>query len=137
MHLFSEGGISFCDFDGDGNDDLTLSSQSSEMIQIYKNQIWIFQLNTIMMNILDTSHSKTLLWVDFDNDGDKDLFIANYNAPDRLYRNLGSGNFDDITSSSGISTESTYTTAACWADYDNDGLLDLCTWVEWVWIVLM
>ena len=122
---FFGGGISFCDFDGDGNDDLTLSSQSGEMIQIYKNQIWIFQLNTIMMNILDTSHSKTLLWVDFDNDGDKDLFISNYNAPDRLYRNVGGGNFDDITSSSGISNESTYTTAACWADYDNDGLLDL------------
>lgn len=60
---------------------------------------------------------------DFDNDGDKDLFVAGFRS-NALYRNTGEGTFEDITSEAGIASDK-WSVAAGWFDYDNDGLLDL------------
>ena len=60
---------------------------------------------------------------DMDNDGDLDVFLANY-GPDRLYRNNGDGTFDDVTDVSGIDN-SAWAASAGFFDYDRDGLLDL------------
>lgn len=65
---------------------------------------------------------------DYDNDGDLDLFFTTVYGGDagRLYRNDGNWNFSNVTSSEGLSGQpSTYQNA--WADYDNDGDLDLIT----------
>jgi hypothetical protein len=61
---------------------------------------------------------------DFDNDGYMDLFYTSFNSPDQnvLCRNNGDGSFTEIPSESFISGN--YVTA--WADFDNDGDLDLC-----------
>jgi hypothetical protein len=71
---------------------------------------------------------------DYDNDGDLDLFFTTVyavasggisNFP-RLYRNDGNWNFTDVTASEGLSgIRPTY--QAAFADYDNDGDLDLAT----------
>jgi autotransporter-associated beta strand protein len=69
---------------------------------------------------------------DYDNDGDLDLFfttvyeVASYGTPNfpRLYRNDGNWNFTDVTASEGLSGISP-TYQAAFADYDNDGDLDL------------
>ncbi len=71
---------------------------------------------------------------DFDNDGDLDLFyttvypvgsggIHNYPV---LYRNDGDWAFTDVTAQFGL-TKLGATYQAAWADYDNDGYLDLIT----------
>lgn len=62
---------------------------------------------------------------DFDNDGDLDLYFTTVYAGDHsvLYRNEGDWHFVDVTGASGIATERTY--QAAWADFDNDGDLDL------------
>ncbi|MEA2434199.1 MAG: enediyne biosynthesis protein [Actinomycetota bacterium] len=62
-------------------------------------------------------------FADYDNDGDEDLYITN-DGPDRLYRNDGTGSFEDVTGAAGISDNLNGTSMA-WGDYDNDGFLDL------------
>jgi hypothetical protein len=68
---------------------------------------------------------------DYDNDGYLDLFFATINStgtfPDRsvLYRNEGNWTFTDVTAVAGIDSHHTY--QAAWADFDNDGDLDLIT----------
>ena len=62
---------------------------------------------------------------DFDNDGDLDLLFTTVYRGDFsvLYRNDGDWRFTEVTGQSGIVTERTY--QAAWADFDNDGDLDL------------
>jgi len=63
--------------------------------------------------------------VDHDQDGDIDLFVGNEaGVADQLYRNDGSGQFEEIAGTVGLAhTGSTRT--ALWIDYDGDGDLDL------------
>ncbi len=61
---------------------------------------------------------------DFDNDGFEDLFIPANISPNRLFKNMGDGTFQDITAGSGIETGGLTKTGA-WGDIDNDGDLDL------------
>jgi hypothetical protein len=63
-------------------------------------------------------------WTDYDNDGDLDLFAANLNDKNGLYRNDGGGKFTPIINGS-IVTESHSTWGCAWGDYDNDGDMDL------------
>ena len=118
------GGVSFCDFDNDGWDDLTFSSQDGDPIRFYKNNNGSF--NQIFPNIVDpNSETRQLTWGDYDNDGDKDLFVTSLNASNRLYRNDGGLNFTDVTISAGFNTAVLYTIGASWGDINNDGLLDI------------
>jgi len=64
---------------------------------------------------------------DFDNDGLLDLFFSTVYPRDHcvLYRNRGNWEFVDVTHRTGVSGRLTY--QATWADFDNDGDLDLLT----------
>jgi len=73
--------------------------------------------------LADTGNGRGAAWGDYDGDGDQDLFIANYNQPDKLLRNDGSGVFTDVTTAP--MNETGRSTGAAWADYDNDGDVDL------------
>lgn len=64
---------------------------------------------------------------DFDNDGLLDLHFTTVYPGDRsvLYRNEGDWRFSNATAGSNVDMPQTYQSA--WADYDNDGALDLVT----------
>ncbi|MCB0635675.1 MAG: VCBS repeat-containing protein [Lewinella sp.] len=117
-------GVSFVDFNGDGLDDLTLATEGGQALQFYLNNNGInFQSMTPMVD--DQSEVKQVLWVDYDNDGDKDLFLAVLDAPNRLYRNDGELSFTEVTESAGLPTDDHRTFGACFGDINRDGWLDL------------
>ena len=62
-------------------------------------------------------------WADYDNDGDLDVFIANMEAKNQLYRNNG-GQFEEVTGPYGGSSDVS-AFGSSWGDVDNDGDLDL------------
>ena len=73
---------------------------------------------------------------DYDNDGDLALFLTavyhtnGYTDEAVLYRNDGNWNFTDVTDDEGLGSlgyanQGNY--QAAWADFDNDGDLDLAT----------
>jgi ASPIC and UnbV/Secretion system C-terminal sorting domain/FG-GAP-like repeat len=117
------GGVSFCDFDNDGWDDLTLASESGQTVKVYKNNNGSFQLMDFGLNEL--YETKQVIWVDYDNDGDKDFFVVSNTQQNALYRNDGSNVFVNITPTSGLFTTNLLTFGASWGDFDNDGLLDI------------
>ncbi len=73
---------------------------------------------------------------DYDEDGDIDFFVTSIWDPDgvpngnwgttgnRLYRNRGDGTFEDATDAAGV-RQGYWGWGACFADFDNDGDLDL------------
>ncbi|OFW00032.1 MAG: hypothetical protein A3F68_08030 [Acidobacteria bacterium RIFCSPLOWO2_12_FULL_54_10] len=77
-------------------------------------------------------------WGDFNNDGNLDLYVCGIAAPlgvsseevarstggNRLFLNNGNGTFKDVTEMAGVGFKGV-SMGAAWADYDNDGHLDL------------
>lgn len=62
---------------------------------------------------------------DYDDDGDIDLFVPNgLGYPDQLYRNNGSGQFDEIALEAGVASTAS-SRVALWVDYNGDARLDL------------
>jgi type IX secretion system substrate protein/ASPIC/UnbV protein/VCBS repeat protein len=118
------GGISFFDYNKDGWDDLTISSESGKPIKFYKNNNGTFIVDNINMPT-NNSETKQVQWVDFDNDGDFDFFVSSSDTTNKLYENDGSFNFTDITVSAGLNLTATNSWGASWGDYNNDGFLDV------------
>lgn len=72
------------------------------------------------------SQSWSTAFADFDNDGDFDAFVLNYNVNSELMRNNGTGVFTNVMAGSGIaSTTSFFGMNAVAADFNNDGFIDL------------
>jgi hypothetical protein len=69
---------------------------------------------------------------DYDNDGWPDLFVTRWRSYS-LYRNRGGGHFQDVTAQAGLGGDRDWPTSAAWADFDNDGDLDLyvCHYLKW------
>ncbi|MBI4712403.1 MAG: VCBS repeat-containing protein [Planctomycetes bacterium] len=70
-------------------------------------------------------------WADYNDDGWPDIFVSNYRLnPDFLWRNNGNGTFTNAAKAAGVEGKPVkgaygHTIGSDWADYDNDGDLDL------------
>lgn len=118
------GGTSFYDYNNDGWDDITVGGKSStQSLRFFKNNSGIFTEEVFNFSV--TGHVKQVIWVDYDNDGDNDFFVAIANGLNKLYNNDGNFNFTDVTVAAGFPNTSLKTFGASFGDYDNDGFLDV------------
>jgi len=62
---------------------------------------------------------------DYNGDGHLDLYVTNSVGPNALFRNQGDGSFIDVAAPAGVDDPDATGYGAGWADYDNDGDLDL------------
>ena len=115
-------GVSFYDFNQDGWDDISLAKENG-VFGIYINNQGSYQAANFILS--NSGGTKQLLWVDYDNDGDLDVFITSLDGKNHLYNNDGNFNFTDVTLISGIDTGPAQNYGASFGDYDKDGFLDL------------
>jgi hypothetical protein len=121
-------GAAFGDFDNDGDLDLYVARGSGSANFLYENTdgngAWTDVAGT--KGVASTLDSYTPSWIDYDSDGDLDLFVAVAGAANLLYQNSGAGSFTftDVAATAGVDDASNAEGAA-WADYDGDGLVDL------------
>jgi hypothetical protein len=138
-------GCDFKDFDNDGRPDIFLSDLTRDFFGLFINQgKGFFQDRTFPSGVgpASAAHSGwSLKFLDIDNDGWKDVFVAGshvvdnvelynptsrYEEPSFLYRNTGQGKIEDLSARVG----SDLRVAGAWrglaaADLDNDGTLEV------------
>ena len=114
------------DFDADGDPDLLLGfapAPGASVLKLYRNVNATFTDATAAAGLAVAAGAvRQPSWVDFDGDGDLDLFVAFRDRANALYRNDG-GRFSDIAPSAGIA-DTRRTVGAVWFDFDEDGDLD-------------
>ena len=116
------------DYDNDGDVDLFLFRGGAGKA-LYRNEGDVgFVDVTQSAGITDLSRgASTAIFLDFDNDGDLDLFMGGEgsNLGDVLYRNNGDGTFLNISETAGMESTVRMFFGAVSFDYDDDGLLDI------------
>ncbi|HAC06287.1 MAG TPA: CRTAC1 family protein [Gemmatimonadetes bacterium] len=119
------------DFDSDGDPDLLLGyAGDAPVTALFRNDGpggFVEVADEVGLR-LNEGVTRQASWVDYDGDGDLDLFLALRDRENRLYRNdLSDGAmFTDVTRASGIG-DPRRTVGAVWFDVDQDGDLDVVT----------
>jgi len=117
-------GCSWGDYDNDGFLDLVVTRVNQPNLLFHNNRNGSFTRVTTPPFTTDTAISQGCSWGDYDNDGLLDLVICNNGARNFLYHNNGNGTFAKVTTNA-ISMVVASSSGSAWADYDNDGYLDL------------
>jgi penicillin G amidase len=113
------------DFDGNGLPDLYVGFTSRSPIanRLYRNDGdgTFTPVNGVVPDV--TGDTRQVSWVDFDNDGSLDLFVAFREQPNKLFRNE-SGRFVDVAPALGLD-DPRKSVGAVWFDSNGNGRLDL------------
>jgi len=127
------GAAVFLDYNGDGWMDIYIVNgsklegfppgQEPRNVLYRNNGDGTFTDVTEESGVGDTHWGMGCTAVDYDNDGDTDIYVANF-GPNVLYRNNGDGTFTDVTEEAGVG-DPRWSTGTAWGDYDGDGDLDL------------
>jgi len=121
---FGGGAISFADFNNDGLDDLTFGTFSGFNPVFYENTgDGYAKVNPPFVS--NNYDQRQIIWVDYDNDGDNDIYITALDGPNLLYENDGNMSFTDVSATRGLSSQNVLTEGASFADINRDGYLDL------------
>lgn len=122
------------DYDNDGDMDLYIARGAGKPDILYENRtdgsfLDVTSAAAISIQGSDTAH---ISWVDFDNDGLLDIFVLKGSETGEdtvrcyLLRNRGNKSFADVTGSTGLNKYIKNSAGrAVWADYNNDGFMDL------------
>lgn len=133
------------DYDNDGLLDLFMTNYQDELPVLYRNTELGFFEDVTISSGAGTSAARNVTWgngfVDFDNDGDRDLYIAcghvqdniaerddtlTYEAPNILLMNTGDGKFIDVSDQSGDGMKPRLVSRGTgFDDLDNDGDIDV------------
>lgn len=117
------------DYDHDGDLDLYVGNEASDALpapsQLFRNNgDGTFSDVAEAAGVANRAYAKGVVWGDYNADGRPDLYVSNFGAENRLYRNTGRGTFVDEASRLGVA-EPTWSFPAWFWDVDNDGRLDL------------
>ena len=140
---FAGMGVDFEDFNNDGRPDLVVDDLANQMYAVYENAgdgSFNYTTKTSGMNRISMLHSGWgMRLIDYDNDGWKDLLIAQghdldtveltnpqirYREPMLLARNTGHGFVDVSAASGGVFHEAWVGRGLATGDIDNDGRVD-------------
>ncbi len=145
-------GAAAADYNNDGYEDLFVAGVYRNIL--YRNLgNGRFEDVTEKAGIKSDKWSVAAGWFDYDNDGWLDLFVVNYahwtpdfdrfcgdrernlrvychpkyfdGLPNTLYRNRRDGTFEDVTAKAGIAKHIGRGMSVAFADYDNDGFMDV------------
>jgi hypothetical protein len=128
-----DGSGAWADYDNDGLLDFYTVSAGDAGVHLYHNEgngtfLRLTNVAAVGPIISDHNYSGGLAWGDYDNDGFVDMMVANgegvSNDKNFLFRNQGNGSFSEIAAGS-IVNDLRESWAVAWADYDDDGRLDL------------
>ena len=121
-------GSAWGDYDNDGDLDIVAVGTYQPHALFRNNGDGTFTNTADEAGIADPRGGWGSLFADYDNDGYLDLYITRGGwsgaAENTLYHNNGDGTFTDVTHTAGVADPQSSFCAA-WADYDNDGYLDL------------
>jgi hypothetical protein len=138
-------GVDAADYDRSGRPHLLVGNFSNQMLGLYHNEGTGLFVDVAPSSTVGRSSLLTLtfgaFFFDYDLDGYPDIFAANghieeqigrvqpkiqYQEPPLLFRNLGKGQFENVTSKMGAAfNRPIVARGAAYADYDHDGDLDI------------
>jgi hypothetical protein len=121
-------GMAWGDFDGDGQMDLYVgfTKRSGVPSKLYRNEGGGKHFTDVAEKMgvaVSGAETRQVVWVDYDNDGKVDLFVAFRDAPNKLFHNDGE-RFRDVSAELGVN-DPRKTVGAVWFDYNQDGRLDV------------
>lgn len=122
--------IAWVDINGDGFDDIFLTEYgTNDLNHVYLNDgngdfYEDFSTGALTEKVAGSISST---WADIDNDGDRDVHVSNFTGgPNFLITNNADGTFSDNSVDMNLAAVGYYH-GSTWADYDNDGYVDLFT----------
>ena len=128
------GGAIVDDFDNDDYLDIVTSTwdTAGQMRYFRNNRDGTFSDRTKEAGLMGLYGGLNMVQADYDNDGDTDILVlrgawigTQGQHPNSLLRNNDDGTFTDVTFRAGLGERHYPSGTASWADYDNDGDLDL------------
>jgi hypothetical protein len=119
----NESSAAWGDFDGDGKMELFVARYEQENALLHYDGRGRFQQDIAsQLGVNDRGPAQGASWVDYDGDGDLDLFVVNFGAPNVLYQNEDGKAFKVVNV--GVEDRGRGVGAA-WGDYNADGMIDL------------
>ena len=120
------------DFDNDGWPDFYVTCDSTPSLFFHNKHDGTFEETGLVSGLAVNEDGREQAGMgataaDYDGDGRLDIFKTNFSSDtNTLYRNLGNGTFDDVTSAAGLAVHTQYVKwGTAFLDFDNDGRPDL------------
>ena len=117
--------VNWVDYDMDGDADIFVTNEAYQHERLYRNngdETFTSITDNALVN--DGGSTMSSSWGDIDNDGDLDVFLANDQGNDALFRNEGDNVFTKLSSDI-VCNNGGNSFGSNFADIDNDGDLDL------------
>jgi hypothetical protein len=120
-------GVAVADVDGDGDLDLFLPQDDGPCALWVNDGRARFTETAAVAGVRvgDAAHAKAASFLDYDRDGDPDLFVGRAGEGNLFFRNRGDGTFEDVTAETGLGGGTHFTVMGAVGDFDGDGYPDL------------